>query len=52
MHLNVYHIASINANTFVFFKKLYSSQNSKVTPVGGILSINNVAKIQRQSLMG
>ena len=29
-----------------------SSQNFKVTPVGGVTTINDVGKTQRQSLMG
>ena len=50
MHLIVQHIVCINTNTFLFFKKQCSSQNFKVTPVGGVTNIDNVAK--RQSLMG
>ena len=36
---------------FNFFKKLWSSQNIKVTPVGGVTNIRNIAKTQRQSLI-
>ena len=51
MHLIVQHIACINANTILIFKKQRSPQNFKVTPLGGVTNIDNVAKAQRQSLM-
>ena len=52
MHLIVQNTACINTNAFLIFKKICSSQNLKVTPVGGVKNIDNVAKTQRQSLMG
>ena len=53
MHLNVYYNACINTNTFYNLKNIYyCSQNVKVMPVGGVTNTNNVAKTQRQSLMG
>ena len=52
MHLIVRHIACINANTYLIFKKYCSPQNFKVTPIGGVTTIDNVEKTQRQSLMG
>ena len=50
-HLIVQHIACFHTNTFLIFKKKCKSQNYKVTPVGEVKNIDNVAKMQRQSLM-